>query len=60
MTVYRVDWTPDKMGAFISGVDGASARLGIEVPVPPLTGIGVAALAEPFVLVEVEAVAVLD
>ncbi len=37
-----------------------STRLGIEAPVPPLTGMGVAALAEPFVLVEVEAVAVLD
>jgi enamine deaminase RidA (YjgF/YER057c/UK114 family) len=60
VTVYLVEWTADKMGAFIEGVARASARLGIEVPVPPLTGIGVAALAEPFVLVEVEAVAVLD
>lgn len=60
LTVYLVDWTADKMGAFIDGVARASARLGVEVPVPPLTGIGVAALAEPFVLVEVEAVAVLD
>jgi enamine deaminase RidA (YjgF/YER057c/UK114 family) len=60
VTVYFVDWTADKMGPFIDGMARASARLGIEPPVPPLTGIGVAALAEPWVLVEVEAVAVLD
>lgn len=60
VTVYLVDWTPDKMGPFVEGVARASARLGIEPPVPPLTGIGVAALAEPDVLVEVEATAVLD
>jgi len=60
VTVYLVDWTADKMGPFTDGVARASARLGIEPPVPPLTGIGVAALAEPDVLVEVEATAVLD
>lgn len=60
VTVYLVDWTADKMGPFIEGVARASERLGIEVPVPPLTGIGVAALAEPFAIVEVEAIAVLD
>jgi enamine deaminase RidA (YjgF/YER057c/UK114 family) len=59
VTVYLVDWTADKMVPFIEGVARASARLGIEPPVPPLTGIGVAALAEPYVLVEVEAIAVL-
>lgn len=60
VTVYLVDWTADKMAPFIDGVARASVRLGIEPPVPPLTGIGVAALAAPHVLVEVEAVAVLD
>lgn len=59
VTVYLVDWSADKMAPFVDGVARASARLGIEPPVPPLTGIGVAALAEPDVLVEVEAVAVL-
>lgn len=38
----------------------ASAKLGVITPVPPLTGVGVAALAEPDVLVEVEATAVID
>lgn len=60
VTVYLVDWTPDKMGPFVEGVARATAKLGIDTPLPPLTGIGVAALAEPDILVEVEATAVLD
>jgi enamine deaminase RidA (YjgF/YER057c/UK114 family) len=59
LTVYLVDWTPDKMPLFADGVARASATLGV-TPLPPLTGIGVAALAEPGLLVEVEATAVLD
>ena len=59
LTVYLVDWTPDKMPLFVAGVARASATLGV-TPLPPLTGIGVAALAEPGLLVEVEATAVLD
>lgn len=60
LTVYFVDWTPDKVEPYLKGVTRAAQRLGIEFPSPPLTGIGVAALAEPGVLVEVEAIAVLD
>jgi enamine deaminase RidA (YjgF/YER057c/UK114 family) len=59
LTVYLVDWTPDKMPLFADGVARASAKLGV-TPMPPLTGIGVAALAEPDVMIEVEATAVLD
>lgn len=59
LTVYIVDWTEDKMPLFVDGVARASAKLGL-VALPPLTGIGVAALAEPDVLVEVEATAVVD
>jgi enamine deaminase RidA (YjgF/YER057c/UK114 family) len=59
LTVYLVDWTPDKMPLFVEGVARASAKLGV-TPVAPLTGIGVAALAEPYILVEVEATAVID
>jgi len=59
LTVYLVDWTADKMPLFVEGVARASAKLGVN-PVPPLTGIGVAALAEPNMLVEVEATAVID
>jgi enamine deaminase RidA (YjgF/YER057c/UK114 family) len=59
LTVYLVDWTPDKMPLFVEGVTRAAAKLGV-TPAAPLTGVGVAALAEPDVLVEVEATAVLD
>jgi enamine deaminase RidA (YjgF/YER057c/UK114 family) len=59
LTVYVVDWTPDKMPMFLEGVARASAKLGT-TPVPPGTLIGVAALDVPEHLVEVEAVAVID
>lgn len=60
LTVYVVDWTEEKMPQFFEGVAGATARLGIETPMPPFTGVGVAALAGPGLMVEVEATAVLD
>ncbi|MCX4663729.1 RidA family protein [Streptomyces uncialis] len=59
LTVYVVDWTPDKMPLFAEGVARAAAKLGA-APVPPGTLIGVAALDVPEHLVEVEATAVLD
>ncbi len=59
LTVYVVDWTPDKMPLLGEGVARAAARLGVD-PVKPITLLGVAALAEPDLLVEVEATAVLD
>ncbi|MFE0176149.1 RidA family protein [Streptomyces sp. NPDC059002] len=59
LTVYVVDWTPDKMPLFLDGVARAGARLGA-TPVSPGTLIGVAALSAPDHLVEVEATAVLD
>ncbi|EME62583.1 RidA family protein [Amycolatopsis decaplanina] len=59
LTVYVVDWTPDKLALFLEGVDRAAARLG-GTPVPPGTLIGVAALDVPEHLVEVEATAVID
>jgi enamine deaminase RidA (YjgF/YER057c/UK114 family) len=62
LTLYFVasEWTPEKMPLFVEGVARAAATLGVDVPMAPLTGIGVAALAEPDVLVEVEAIAVLE
>ena len=59
LTVYLVDWTPDKFPLFEEGVARAAAKLG-GTPAAPLTGVGVAALAEPDLLVEIEATAVLD
>ncbi|MEJ2870155.1 RidA family protein [Actinomycetospora sp. OC33-EN08] len=54
LRVYVVDWTPDKMSALGAGV----GRTGITAT-PPITLIGVSALGEPDLLVEVEATAVL-
>ncbi len=59
LTVYLVDWTPDKMEPFMQGATRAFEAMGIPAPTPPLTGIGVAALAEPDLLVEIEATAVI-
>lgn len=59
LTVYVVDWTPDKMPQFLDGAARAAAKLGF-TPVPPGTLLGVAALDVPEHLVEIEATAVLD
>ncbi|QIN82947.1 RidA family protein [Rubrobacter tropicus] len=59
LTVYLVDWTPEKMPTVMEGIARASEKLGV-APVPPLTGLGVSALAAPDILVEVEATAVID
>ncbi|MFE7648014.1 RidA family protein [Streptomyces phaeoluteigriseus] len=59
LTVYVVDWTPDKMPLFLEGAARASSKLGV-TPVPPGTLLGVAALDVPEHLVEIEAVAVID
>lgn len=59
LTVYVVDWSPDKMSLLLEGMARAAAALGV-TPVPPATLIGVAALDVPEHLVEVEATAVID
>ncbi|MFD6321816.1 RidA family protein [Streptomyces sp. NPDC058442] len=59
LTVYVVDWNPDKFSLFMEGVSRAAEKLG-GTPVPPGTLLGVAALDVPEHLVEVEAIAVLD
>ncbi|MFJ7260335.1 RidA family protein [Streptomyces globosus] len=58
LTVYVVDWTPDKMPLLLAGISRAAGKLGV-TPVPPATLIGVAALDVPEHLVEIEATAVL-
>ncbi|MFL1377411.1 MULTISPECIES: RidA family protein [unclassified Nocardiopsis] len=58
LTVYVVDWEPDKMALLGEGAVRAAQRLGFDL-VRPITLLGVAALGEPDLLVEVEAVAVL-
>ena len=58
LTLYVVDWDESKLGGLEEGVGRAGERLGTSL-VKPTTLIGVAALGEPDLLVEVEAVAVL-
>lgn len=59
VTVYVVDWTPDKMPDLLKGIETAMSRIGATAK-PPATLIGVAALDVPEHLVEIEAVAVID
>ncbi|MBB5159373.1 endoribonuclease L-PSP [Saccharopolyspora phatthalungensis] len=47
------------MPLFTAGAARAAEKLGVTL-LPPLTGIGVAALAEPDILVEIEATAVIE
>lgn len=57
---FTVGWHPDRMSAFLAGIDSVAEELGIPAPLPPLSVIDVAYLFEPDVLVEIEAYAVLD
>jgi len=58
VTLYVVDWSPEKLADLGAGVARAAQRLGADL-VKPVTLLSVAALGEPDLLVEVEAVAVL-
>jgi enamine deaminase RidA (YjgF/YER057c/UK114 family) len=58
LTVYVVDWQPEKLAALGEGMTRAAGDLGLD-PLKPITLVGVAALGEPDLLVEVEAIAVL-
>ncbi|WP_328471631.1 RidA family protein [Actinoplanes sp. NBC_00393] len=59
LTIYVVDWSPEKFPLLGEGVARAAAKLGVD-PVKPITLLSVAGLGEPDLLVEVEAIAVLD
>ena len=59
LTVYAVDWTPDKMPLLMEGITRAYAKLGATAA-PPATLLGISALDVPDHLVEVEATAVID
>jgi enamine deaminase RidA (YjgF/YER057c/UK114 family) len=59
LTLYFVDWSADKLPLLGEGVGRAAARLGVDL-VKPVTLLSVSALGEPDLLVEVDAVAVLD
>jgi enamine deaminase RidA (YjgF/YER057c/UK114 family) len=59
VTLYVVDWSPDKLEALGEGVGRAQERLGRDLT-KPVTLIPVVALAEPDLLIEVDVTAVLD
>ncbi|SCX07354.1 RidA family protein [Mycolicibacterium fluoranthenivorans] len=59
LTFYVTQWVPEQMGAFMAGMNLVAADIGLPSPLPPASLIGVDALFEPDVLVEVEATAIL-
>lgn len=60
LTFYVTGWASDKMEPFMAGVHAVADEIGLPLPMPPSSLIGVEALFAPDVLVEVEATAVLD
>jgi enamine deaminase RidA (YjgF/YER057c/UK114 family) len=58
ITIYVVDWTPEKEATLGEGIMRAAMKLGTD-PRKATTLVGVAALLDPTLLVEVEATAVL-
>jgi enamine deaminase RidA (YjgF/YER057c/UK114 family) len=60
LTFYVTQWRPERIGEFMAGVEAVADEIGLEVPMPPSSLIGVEALFEDDVLVEVEATALVD
>lgn len=60
LTFYVTGWSPEKIGDFMAGVESVAEEIGLPLPMPPASLIGVEYLFEPDVLVEVEATALLD
>ena len=60
VTVYVVDWTPDKLALYQEGVSRAAAKLGVDLSRAPGFLLGITAGFTPDLRVEVEAIAVID
>jgi enamine deaminase RidA (YjgF/YER057c/UK114 family) len=60
LTFYVTKWRPEQIGDFMAGVESVADDIGLEFPMPSTSLIGVEALFEEDVLVEVEATALLD
>lgn len=60
LTFYVTGWVPEKIDPLMAGIQAVAGELGLPVPMPPASLIGVDVLFEPDVLVEVEATAVVD
>ncbi len=59
LTIYVIDWDLDKMALIEAGFARVSEDLGIDTR-KAITMLGVATLAEPDILIEIDAIAVLD
>jgi len=60
LTFYVTDWAPERIDAFVAGIDAVADEVGLPRPLPPASLIGVERLFEPDVLVELEATAITD
>ncbi|MET8577786.1 RidA family protein [Streptomyces sp. NPDC005012] len=60
LTFYVTRWSPEKISDFMRGVEAVADEIGLRLPMPPASLIGVEHLFEPDVLVEVEATALID
>jgi enamine deaminase RidA (YjgF/YER057c/UK114 family) len=60
LTFYVTEWEPSKIEQFMAGVTAVAEEIGLPLPMPPASLIGVDYLFERDVLVEVEATAILD
>lgn len=60
LTFYVTHWSPEKISELMAGVEQIAADIGLPKPLPPSSLIGVDYLFEPDVLVEVEAIAILE
>ena len=59
LTIYVPDWTMNKYPPLEEGIARAAAKLGVVIA-PPVSLIGIGAPFTPDLMVEVEAIAVLD
>lgn len=60
LTFYVTQWQPEKIADFMAGVEDVAEEIGLTLPMPPASLIGVDYLFEPDVQVEIEATAVAD
>lgn len=59
LTFYVTRWQPEEIADLMAGVEAVAEELGLPSPLPPATLLGVDALYEPDVRVELETTAVL-
>ncbi|PYF98948.1 Enamine deaminase RidA, house cleaning of reactive enamine intermediates, YjgF/YER057c/UK114 family [Georgenia satyanarayanai] len=60
LTVYVTDWEVERIADFMAGVQAVAEEVGLSLPMPAASLIGVSALYTPEILVEIEATAVVD